>query len=131
MRTTNKMFKHSNKMSCLLCNVTLHMYYTCTLPRGNIQKVTFRPQLRLNWQRSNTFVLFWMLTVGNVLTVRVKKNVMADGNRIRTQRGQESNRSGASSDPCHLEATQQDAGCCAAGGRRKPGGIILFKESCD
>lgn len=72
-----------------------------------------------------------MLTVGNVLTVRVKKNVMADSNRIRTQGGQESNRLGASSDPCHLEAAQQGGWCRAAGGRRKPGGIILFKESCD
>lgn len=63
-----------------------------------------------------------MLTVGNVLTVRVKKNVMADSNRIRTQGGQESNRFGASSDPCHLEAAQQGGGCRAAGGRRKPGG---------
>lgn len=69
--------------------------------------------------------------VSNVLTARVKRNVMADSNRIRTQGGQESNRLGASSDPCHLEAAQQDTGCCAAGGRRKPGGIILFKESCD
>lgn len=72
-----------------------------------------------------------MWLVNNMLTVRVKKNVMADSNRIRTQGGQESNRSGASSDPCHLEAAQQGAGCRAAGCRRKHGGVILFKESCD